>query len=77
MAQEDISHREIYDRLVAVETKVDRIDENTQGVVSAFASARGAFIVLEFIGKLVKPVLWIIGVSTAITILWEEFWKRQ
>ena len=74
--EKDVSHREIYDRLIAVETKVDQINEKTEGVVSAFQSARGAFVVLDFIGKLVKPVLWLIGFGSAIAILWAEFWKR-
>ena len=74
--EKDISHREIYDRLVTVETKVDKIGEDTKDVVTAFQSARGAFVVLEFIGKLVKPVLWIIGFGSAVAILWAEFWKR-
>jgi hypothetical protein len=74
--EKDISHQEIYDRLVAVEIKVDKIGENTKDVVTAFESARGAFVVLEFIGKLVKPVLWIIGFGSAVAILWAEFWKR-
>lgn len=73
---DDVSHREIYDRLIAVESKVDRIEENTKDVVTAFQSAKGAFIVLEFIGKIAKPVIWITGVGAAITIFWAEFWKR-
>jgi hypothetical protein len=76
MDKEDVSHQEIYDRLLAVESKVDRIDRNTQGVVSAFDSASGAFVVLEFLGKVAKPFIWISGVGAAITILWAEFWKR-
>jgi hypothetical protein len=74
--EKDVSHREIYDRLVAVENKVDRIGEDTKGVVSAFESARGAFVVLDFVGKLVKPVLWLIAFGSAVAILWVEFWKR-
>ena len=49
---EDISHREIYDKLVAVETKVDTISKDTKDVVNAFNSAKGAFLVFEWIGKL-------------------------
>ncbi len=56
---EDISHREIYDRLVAVEKKVDRVEENTKGIVQAFEAAKGAFLVLEWLAKLAKPILWI------------------
>ena len=74
---DEVTHKEIYDRLVQVEQKVDDLDKKTGQVVTAFGAAQGAFLVLEFIGKLAKPLLWVIGVSTAIAILWEEFWKRQ
>lgn len=63
-------------RLAAVETKVDRIDENTQDVVKAFQSAKGAFTVLDFIGKLAKPVIWILAVGSAISFLWAEWLRR-
>jgi hypothetical protein len=54
---EDISHREIYERLVAVEKKVDRVEENTKGMVTAFEAASGAFLVLEWIAKITKPLI--------------------
>ena len=54
---EDISHKEIYDRLVQVEQKVDKIDSNTKNMVNAFNAASGAFTVLEWLAKAVKPVL--------------------
>jgi hypothetical protein len=57
MATEEISHAQIYDRLCAVEAKVDQLDKNTQEVVKAFNAASGAFQVLEWIAKAVKPVL--------------------
>jgi len=72
---EDISHREIYDRLVDVESKVDKIGEDTKDVVTAFNSAKGAFLVLEWIGKLTKPILWIVGLSTIIVTAYERFQK--
>lgn len=65
----EVSHREIYDRLIAVETKVDRIDRNTDGVVKAFEAASGAFLVLEWIAKAAKPILFIGGIIAA-TIAW-------
>lgn len=74
---EDVTHKEIYDRLVQVEQKVDDLDRKTGQVVTAFAAAQGAFLVLDFIGKLAKPLLWLMGVGAAIVVLWEEFWKRQ
>ena len=72
MDQVDVSHREIYDRLLAVEAKVDRIDKATSDVVSAFNAAQGAFTVLEWLGKLAKPILWIGGLVTAAGIIWQN-----
>jgi len=54
---EDISHKEIYERLVQVEQKVDKIDSNTKDMVKAFNAASGAFTVLEWLAKAVKPIL--------------------
>ncbi len=71
-----ITHKEIYDRLVQVEQKVDSLDSKTEEVVKAFGAAKGAFLVLEFIGKLAKPILWVIGVGSAVTVLWTEYWRR-
>lgn len=68
----EVSHREIYDRLIAVETKVDRIDINTDGVVKAFEAASGAFLVLEWIAKAAKPILFIVGIVTAVATWWNH-----
>lgn len=65
MAQEDVSHKEIYDRLVAVESKVDKVAKDTADVVSAFKAAAGAFMVLEWLAKLAKPILWIVATVAA------------
>ena len=54
---EEISHNQIYERLLAVEQKVDSLDRNTQEVVKAFNAASGAFTVLEWIAKAVKPII--------------------
>ena len=74
--EHDVTHKEIYDRLICVEQKVDDLDNKTSKVVSAFEAANGAFVVLDFIGKLAKPFLWIIAVGSAVTVLWAEFWRR-
>lgn len=58
--KEVVTHEHIYDRLLAVESKVDNIEKNTQEVVKAFNAASGAFQVLEWIAKAVKPII-IIG----------------
>lgn len=57
---EEVTHNQIYERLCAVEAKVDQLDKNTQTVVTAFNAAAGAFTVLEWLAKAVKPIL-IIG----------------
>jgi hypothetical protein len=72
----DITHREIYDRLVAVEGKVDALGNSTKDVTAAFAAARGAFVVLETFGKLAKPLLWLGGLFVAAAAFWEHFRSR-
>ena len=58
--ENEITHAKIYERLCEVEAKVDQLDKNTQTVVAAFNAAAGAFVVLEWLARAVKPVL-IIG----------------
>lgn len=72
MNQDDISHKEIHDRLLAVEVKVDRIEKGTANVIAAFNAAQGAFTVLEWLGKLAKPVIWFGGLIAAAGVLWEN-----
>lgn len=76
---EDVSHKDIYDRLVAVESKVDKIDNQTAEVVSAFESAKGAFIALDwlsrFAGRILKIGAFITAVGVATTVIWERWTK--
>jgi hypothetical protein len=58
--QDEVTHKQIYERLCEVEAKVDQLDKNTQTVVAAFNAASGAFTVLEWLAKAVKPII-IIG----------------
>ena len=73
MSDHDVTHREIYDRLVAVEAKVDAINTNTEGVVAAFAAAQGAFTVLEWMAKAVKPLLWLAAGASAIALFIQDY----
>jgi hypothetical protein len=73
---EEVSHKQIYERLVEVEKKVDHIDQNTAGLVTAFKAAEGAFTVLNWLAQLAKPILWIVGVSAVIWGAVEHFVKR-
>lgn len=63
---EEVTHKQIYDRLVEVEKKVDDIDRNTIKVVEAFDSVQGAFTVLGWIAAVAKPVLWIVAGATVV-----------
>ena len=55
--EDQVTHSQIYARLLEVEAKVDNIDKNTQAVVAAFNAAAGAFTVLEWLARAVKPIL--------------------
>jgi hypothetical protein len=72
----DITHREIYDRLVAVEGKVDALGNSTKDVTAAFAAAQGAFKVLETLSRLAKPLLWLGGLLAAVVTFWDSFRSR-
>jgi len=76
---DEISHKDIYDRLVAVESKVDKIDAQTTEVVSAFDNAKGAFIALDwlarFSGRILKVAAFFAAFSVATTIIWERWTK--
>jgi len=71
----EVTHTEIYERLLAVETKVDKLNEETEQVVKAFSAAQGAFTVLEWIARAAKPLLWIAGVVTAFSFMIAEYRK--
>lgn len=75
MGQEDISHKEIYERLCKVEAKVDKVAEDTEGMVKAFNAASGAFTVLEWIAKIAKPILWISGCVVAFAAILHDYKK--
>jgi hypothetical protein len=72
MEQQDISHKEIYDRLLVVEQAVASLSANTADMLSAFNAAKGAFTALEWIGKVIKPLI-ILGTFLAgIATYWNH-----
>lgn len=64
----EVSHNEIYERLIAVENKVDKVASDTEGMVAAFNAASGAFTVLEWLAKVAKPLIVISGFLAAIGV---------
>jgi len=69
MSTPEVSHNEIYERLIAVEAKVDKVAKDTEGMVAAFNAASGAFTVLEWIAKVAKPLLWIVATIAAFVTI--------
>ena len=69
MSKPEVSHNEIYERLIAVEAKVDKVSVDTEGMVAAFNAASGAFTVLEWIAKIAKPLLWIVATVAAFVTI--------
>lgn len=73
---EEVTHAQIYARLLAVETKVDNIDQNTKGLVEAIKALDGAFKVLEWVASATKPILWIGGTIMAAGAVWQTWIKK-
>ena len=69
----EVSHAQIYERLIEVENKVDRIDKNTRGLVEAIQAAQGAVKVLNFIASFAKPFLWLAAAVGVIGVAWQNF----
>jgi len=73
---EEVTHEQIYERLLAVETKVDSIDKNTKGLVEAFDALQGAFKVLGWVASAAKPILWVGGLIVAAGAVWQTWLKK-
>ena len=73
----EVTHSQIYDRLVTVETKVDEIDKNTKGLVDAIHALDGAFKVLGWIASIAKPILWVSGLIMAAGAVWQTWWVKK
>jgi hypothetical protein len=73
MNNEDVTHKEIYERLIEVEAKVDKLSQDSEQVVAAFNAAQGAFTVLGWLASVAKPLLWIAGVVTAFSFMISEY----
>tara|TARA_R110000868_G_scaffold283404_1_gene543786 strand:- start:138 stop:362 length:225 start_codon:yes stop_codon:yes gene_type:complete len=72
----EVSHEQIYERLLTVEAKVDSIDKNTSGLVEAIDAAKGAVKVLNWIASIAQPVLWIGGLIIAAGAIWQTWLKK-
>ena len=73
---EKVTHEQIYERLLAVESKVDSIDKNTKGLVEAINALDGAFKVLGWVASVAKPILWVSGLIMAAGAVWQTWIKK-
>jgi hypothetical protein len=73
---QEVTHEQIYERLIAVEAKVDSIDKNTSGLVEALKALDGAFKVLGWIASAAKPILWVGGLIMAAGAVWQTWIKK-
>lgn len=74
--EDQVTHSQIYSRLLAVEEKVDSIDKNTKGLVEAIHALDGAFKVLGWVASAAKPLLWIGGLIMAAGAVWQTWVKK-
>jgi len=73
---QEVTHEQIYERLLAVETKVDSIDKNTSGLVEALKALDGAFKVLGWVASAAKPILWVGALIMAAGAVWQTWLKK-
>ena len=74
--EDQVTHSQIYERLLAVESKVDSIDQNTMGLVEAMKALDGAFKVLGWVASAAKPILWVGGLIMAAGAVWQTWIKK-
>ena len=74
--EDQVTHSQIYARLLEVEAKVDSIDKNTKGLVEAIHALDGAFKVLGWVASAAKPLLWVGGLIMAAGAVWQTWFKK-
>ena len=74
--EDQVTHSQIYARLLEVEAKVDSIDKNTKGIVEAINGLDGAFKVLGWVASAAKPILWVAGLVMAAGAVWQTWIKK-
>lgn len=63
--EKNITALDVYERLIKLEEEVKDLREDTKGVLSAFNAASGAFTALEWIAKIAKPMIYVVGLIGA------------
>lgn len=63
--EKNITALDVYERVIKLEAEVKDMREDAKGVLEAFNAAHGAFVALEWIAKVAKPVIYIVGLIGA------------
>lgn len=63
----------INEKLKASTKAIDNVQANTKEMLVVFESWKGAMKVLEWIGKIAKPLIYIVGLSTAVFTAYTTF----
>lgn len=73
----------LQDQFKILENKLDEntkstknVETNTAGVVAAFKAAEGAFRVLEALGKIAKPFMWLSLAAGSTGIVLTNWWQQ-
>lgn len=63
--EKNITALDVYERLIKLEEEVKDLREDAKGVLAAFNAASGAFTALEWIAKIAKPMIYVVGLIGA------------
>lgn len=58
--------KDLKERITALETSVEHLSSQIEALVHILAAAQGFFAVLEFLGRIMKPLLFLGGILAAI-----------
>lgn len=63
--EKNITALDVYERVIQLEAEVKDLREDAKGVLEAFNAAKGAFTALEWIARIAKPMIYVVGLIGA------------
>lgn len=61
-----LAERDLKERIAALEIAVEHLSTQIESVVHILQAAQGFIAVIEFLGRILKPILFIGGITAAI-----------
>ena len=68
--QTDLAHNT--QATARVEAKTDQVAADTSELVELMHSVKGAFVVLNGLGRLAKPITALLALGTSLVVLWDS-----